>query len=303
MANQKPNNQIKTSSVRENIIRRNRIIYYIFWGILFYFVWTLLLNPLMLSAFVFNENITVTVVESPLWIITYIGLFISILLYIISTYSIFKIRGSNKRLMQTNFNGIAFEDNYEGDFINRFAEGKPLSKNRKPIKKRKLGWQYEPDKLEEWLERMEAQGYNLLRVGRLGITFYFTKGNKRKVSYCAEYYNIPNESVFFLHKENGWKYIYSTKPNWQKWIIWAKEYSDGEEKPQIYSEKETHLKAARKLSLTYSIIFWPIMLLYAYLIISEIIWVLNGDLVLSRIRYVNMEKFHKNRIAQTPQIN
>lgn len=286
MENQKPKNQIKTSSVRESIIKRNRIIYYIFWGILFYFAWTLLLNPLMLSVLVFNEDITVTVVESPLWIITYIGLLISILLCIISIYSIFKIRSSNKKLLDANFNCIDFDHDHE-----RIQEGKQSEQNGELIKKRKFVWIYEPDKLEKWLENMEAEGYNLVRVGRLGTTFYFIKGKIRTVSYCVEYQNIPNETVFFLHKENGWKNIYSTKSNWQKWTIWAKEYSDGEEKPQIYNEKETHLKAARKISLTYSIMFWPIMLLYAYIIINEILWALNGDLVLSRIKYVNMVLF------------
>ncbi|WP_204758497.1 DUF2812 domain-containing protein [Lentibacillus sediminis] len=58
-----------------------------------------------------------------------------------------------------------------------------LKKNEQVIVKRRVAGQYSPDKLEKWLEAMEAKGYNLIRISKFGIKYYFVKGSPKKVSF------------------------------------------------------------------------------------------------------------------------
>ena len=98
---------------------------------------------------------------------------------------------------------------------------------RKIIVKRKLGWMYSPDRLEQWLETMEERGYNLYRVSKMGNTFYFIKGSPRKVSYCADYQNFSEESYYDMHRESGWNSVFKSSWSFQKWTIWSQPYAEG----------------------------------------------------------------------------
>jgi hypothetical protein len=55
------------------------------------------------------------------------------------------------------------------------------------IKKTKIGWFYSPDIAEKWLEKMEEEGYNLVSMSNLGNSFYFVKGEAKKVKYHVDF--------------------------------------------------------------------------------------------------------------------
>ncbi|MCH1625746.1 DUF2812 domain-containing protein [Ferdinandcohnia quinoae] len=281
MRNEKPREDIKVTSARENIILKNRVHYFIYCGYLIYCVHQILLNFLDLSLLVFLPTfLTGTILGSPLRIISYIIAAFTIFAFMVSISSFNKIRKSNKQLVKCHFNSPAFEMGEElSEYLPfEFEEEQKLRKAGLLLKKRNFTWMNQPDKLEDWLEKMEAKGFNLLHVNR-GTTFYFLKGDKRKLSYCVLFQNVPDETAYFFHKDNGWKHIFSARSLWQIYSIWAKEY-DEEEKPQIYSEKEIHLKAAWKIPFPYLIIDVPLIALFTFFIIKKINWNLNSTGIL-----------------------
>lgn len=231
--------QIKTFPVREGIIKHNRLIMYFFVGLLFYLSFTALF-PLTISLAVIFSGGKVEVVDSPLWVLTYLYFAVEAMVWILCIYSVIKIYKTNKKLLHEGLRGKV----PQVERMNR-EEEKKLKQAGQLVVKRKLGWMYSPDKLEKWLEAIEEQGYNLYRVGKNGTTFYFTIGRPRKVSYCVDYQNFADESYFAFHRDGGWENVYHSKAALQKWTIWSREYTNEEERPQIYSDKTNHLKYAR----------------------------------------------------------
>lgn len=259
MSNEKPLEQIKTSSVREGIIKRNRTIVYIFSGILIYLTGIALSNLTMMSFSLFQDG-SVEVVESPLWILTYSLLGFAIAIFVLSIYSVFKINKTNKYLISEKNIKLQGVNHMEGRLSKE--KEKQLKRSGQMVVKRKLGWMYSPDRIEKWLETMEELGLNLYRVSGTGTAFYFIIGSPRKVSYCADYQNISDESYFDMHRDAGWKSAFSSYSSLQRWTIWSREFSEGEERPQIYSDKTHHLKHARRIAIAYTILFLPMVIMY-----------------------------------------
>ena len=207
LSNEKHPEQIKTSPVRDGIIKHNRIIMYIFTGIFVYLTAIALFNLAIMGSALF-ANVPVEVEPSPLWILTYTALAIAIGVYILSLYLIIKIKKSNGDLSRGNqreTHGLKVtEERWSKE------EEKQLKRTGHMVVKRKFGWMFSPDKLEIWLEKMEELGFNLYRIGSGGKAFYFIKGNPRKVRYCAIYSNLSNESFFDFIRETEWSQVYVT---------------------------------------------------------------------------------------------
>lgn len=248
MCNEKSAKEIKVFTARDAVMKRNSYHFYAFLGIVAFFT-GLLVNNLLLIGFSSGGE----VVESPFWIITYTLLSLCIAIYLLSIFSMFKIYGSNKLL----------NERQEANTLE-----KALKYKWKPqgeiVKKRKMAWMYGPDKLENWLEQMEQQGFNLYRVNRIGTVFYFIKGVPRKVSYCADYQTLSDESYVAIHQDAGWKKVFGSFGSLQKWTIWSREYGEGEQKPQLYSDRTHILNHARKIAITYTCMFLPAIILYLY---------------------------------------
>ncbi|CAH2713069.1 hypothetical protein BACCIP111895_00202 [Neobacillus rhizosphaerae] len=262
--NEKPLEQIKTSPVREGIIKHNRIIMYIFGGIVLYFSIMAVFFLSIFGLILFSADSQVEVEESPYWIFTYLYFGAVIATFALSLYSVIKIHRTNKKLMNEKINRDEFFGKTQGEKKLSKVEERQLKRSGQLVKKRKLGWMYAPDKLEKWLEKMEEEGYNLYRVSKAGTTFHFLIGHPRKVSYCADYQNIADESYFDIHRDAGWKSVFSSLGSLQKWSIWSREYSEDEERPQIYSDKTNQLKHARKIAIAYTCLFLPLIIAYLF---------------------------------------
>ncbi|WP_445506129.1 DUF2812 domain-containing protein [Niallia sp. 03190] len=98
ISNEKPLNQIKTSTVRDGIIKHNKKIMFVFTGILIYFLFQVSFS-LLIMGIALLSGASGEVVESPLWILTYIFWGIEIALIILSIYSVIKIKKTNKYLI------------------------------------------------------------------------------------------------------------------------------------------------------------------------------------------------------------
>ncbi|MDG5788966.1 DUF2812 domain-containing protein [Evansella sp. AB-P1] len=294
MVNEKTKEEINTFSNREGIMKRNRISYFIFIGILGLFGLNILNLSFIFGVIYFsNEPFEITVEESPLWFITYSFYALGIILIMISIYSVVKISKTNKRLDSL---GLKSHSNDENQFVeynrpvNKQQE-KEWKKEGKLVKRRKLNWMYAPDKLEKWLENMEEQGYNLYRVNQTGTVFYFLLGKPRKISYCTEYQNVSKVSSEIIHRDSGWNHVFSTKYSIQKWNIWSKEYNEAEEKPQLYSDGEMHLKQARRIAATYTFMFLPLVLIYVFITKTNIELYLRDDNGTTPIEIFNLIVF------------
>ncbi|QFT87913.1 hypothetical protein FIU87_04525 [Bacillus sp. THAF10] len=262
IANAKPAEEVKTSISREAILKRNKFLMYFFLVLLIYLTWMALMNvALLLTPYV--TDIPVEKVESPYWIITYIALGLAVVFYLFMLFSVLKIRKTNKAL------SLESQGTYSEEFVVKNislskAEQKQFKREGKIMKRWKFGWMYSPDKLENWLEEMAKKGYQLIRVGKPGTSFYFLKGEPRNVKFCADYQHLSNDTYYEIHREAGWQDEFRSFSSMQKWTIWSKEYEEGEEVPQLYSDKTHQLKHARKIAFSYTALFLPLVLMYLF---------------------------------------
>jgi len=181
------------------------------------------------------------------------------------SYTYFKLRKTNRQLEKLCGDTLDLSFTLPRDTLISDAEMKKMSKNHKVIIKTKIGWIYSPDKIEIWLEKMESRGYHLVRMGKLGNSFYFISSEPRKMKFHVDYQNSTDPSYFNLNKESGWKLFFTSLSRTQSNNVWAKEYT--EEPPMFYSDKESTLKHARRFALTYSLSFFPVCVLYIFITI------------------------------------
>ncbi|MGD6873701.1 DUF2812 domain-containing protein [Sutcliffiella horikoshii] len=260
IANERPQAEVNTSTSRDAIIKRNNFIFYAFMAILIYITGATLANVALITTATIASDGNVEVVESPLWIITYTAAALTTAFYVFMVYSVWKIKKTNKALSNENSTTHTLEEKSLAE-----VNEKQLKREGILIKRRKFGWMYSPDKLEKWLEQMAAEGNRLHRISKLGTTFYFRKGEPQDIKYSADYQNLSNDSYFEIHREAGWKDIFSSKGAIQKWTIWSKEYEEGETPPALYSDKTHKLKQAKKVALSYTVLFLPLVLMYLFI--------------------------------------
>ncbi|HEY2492522.1 MAG TPA: DUF2812 domain-containing protein [Paenibacillus sp.] len=278
LANENLHEQIKTSPVREGIIKHNRVIMYIFGSILIYLTTMSILFGTIISLVAFSQGGPFRVVESPYWILTTFYMSALLALWVLSIYSVIKINKTNNKLINENKQQNKLHRVYHNEGrLSKDAE-KKLNISGQMVIQRKFGWMYAPDKLEKWLETMEEQGHNLYRISKTGTVFYFLKGSPLKVSYCADYQNIADESYFDIHRDSGWKSAFISCSSFQKWTLWSCEYLEGEERPQIYSDKSHHLKHARRIAITYSCLFLPLVIMNIFNISTSMELMLDNNI-------------------------
>lgn len=275
IANERPQADVTTSTSRDAIIKRNNFIKYTFITLLIYFTGATLVNVALFST-VLSSDGQVEVVESPFWIITYIGAVLATAFYIFMIYSVWKIKKTNKALSTENQAPFAGHHTLEKKPLTK-SEEKQLKREGLIFKRRKFGWMYSPDKLEQWLEQMAAEGFRLHRVNKLGTTFYFLKGEPQKIKFSADYQNLSNDSYFEIHRQAGWKDEYHSGSALQKWTIWSKPYEEGEAAPTMYSDKTHKLKHARKVAFSYTMLFLPLVLLYLFIVSMNIGYMLRSE--------------------------
>lgn len=182
-------------------------------------------------------------------------------------YSYFKLKSTNKQLDKLCGGTLDLSFTIPKDCLLSKQEEKALKKNKKLIRKYKLAWVYAPDKIENWLEKMEMKGFNLYRMSRLGNSFFFFKGEPRKVKYQVDFQKKTNPQYYNLNKESGWKLIFTSLSRVQSITVWSSQYTD--EVPMFYSDKDSKLKHAKRFAFTYSIIFFPVCLMYIILTIMN----------------------------------
>lgn len=107
------------------------------------------------------------------------------------------------------------------------------------------GWMRAPDRIENWLVRMAAEGYHLVQV-KAGLRFVFEKGEPRKVSYTLDYQWKRPQAYFDMHKSAGWRLKFSTQSWVTKCFLWEFSFDKEDEfAPFTASDKEKKLQVRR----------------------------------------------------------
>ena len=175
-SNSEPKSAVRTSPVRDGIVRHNRFLTYLFLPMIFYFAIILLNFTIsMMSSWIQYGGSNIE--ESSMWIVTYLFMAFVLGSVIFGVYSIIKITRTNKKLQGTeNVDAVSMHQHLDTQ-----AE-KELKKAGRLVRKVKFAWIYSPDKTEQWLESMEQKGFNLHRVNKFGNVFYFIKGEPRLIA-------------------------------------------------------------------------------------------------------------------------
>ncbi|WP_405110828.1 DUF2812 domain-containing protein [Paenibacillus sp. FSL K6-1217] len=247
-ANDRLPSQISAYPSRTEVLRRNRILSYLFTGILVYLL-LIALIPLLVLGLTFNQGAPVRIQPSPMWAITWTAAALALALLVLAIYSLVKLRAASKVFLPDH-----------QDMEKPPGPPRPAGTTRVRMK---LGWMYAPDRLEQWLEDKEQQGWNLYKVGFGGSLFHFSKGSPRRMKYHADYQVVAGEGYFELHQEAGWTRLYSSPLSLQKWTLWSRENPEQAEHAELYSDPFHRLKHARKIAISYTLLFLPMILLYS----------------------------------------
>lgn len=105
----------------------------------------------------------------------------------------------------------------------------------------KWWWGWEPEKIEDWLEQMEVEGWHLYNATGIGIRFHFVKQEPRHIRYCADYQSKIGPQYKEIFQDAGWELVYSS----MGWYIWRMEYVG--ERPDIYTDIDSILDRNKRL--------------------------------------------------------
>jgi len=250
----------------ETLLSKNQKIKYVVGLILLINIMMIMFPVLIITfAIIFGGGITVESTEviesSPLSLGEIIVGIIQILVYLSSLmipvwfiYTYVKLGKSNKRLSKECGVHLEVKFTTPNNKISSKEEWKELKKSNKLVRKIKIGWFYSPDKTEAWLESMEQKGYNLLRMSKLGNSFYFEKGRPRNVKYHVDYQNKNDHDYFNINKESGWDLFFTSVTRFFAFSVWGQIYDD--EMPTFYTDRETKIKHARRFDIGLSIMYF-----------------------------------------------
>lgn len=105
----------------------------------------------------------------------------------------------------------------------------------------KWWWAWEYEKIENWLESMEAGGLRLVETRFDGVVFCFEKCIPGKARYCIDYQSKLTPEYVAIINDDGWK-MYQIGFGW---YILRKEYE--EEKPDLYTDFEGLIARSKAL--------------------------------------------------------
>ena len=164
---------------------------------------------------------------------------------------------SNRRLAKTDtdleLKGKVIKTIPEENFLYTPKEEKQMLKDGRMMRKFPIGWFYSPDRAEEMVEKLAAEGWKFYRFNKLGTVFYFVKSQPCKLKFVVDYQNEAKDEYFLNGKDDGWKLEFTSLSRLQCFVVWSKEY-EGNEAPEFYSDVETKLRHAKRMAYTFGII-------------------------------------------------
>jgi len=197
----------------------------------------------IIQAIIFYSSLLI-ILFSPFWMV----------------YTYFKLNSTNKNLEKLCGNTKSIKFTLPTDKIIDKNTLSSYKKQGQIIKKTKIGWFYAPDIAVKWLEKMEEEGFNLLSMSNLGNSFYFIKGEPKKVKYHVDFQIKKNANYLSINEENGWKLFFTSLTRYFAITVWSKDYEI--DVPKFYSNIEDEVSHARKFMITYASIYIFLGIIY-----------------------------------------
>jgi hypothetical protein len=104
----------------------------------------------------------------------------------------------------------------------------------------KWWWGWKAERIEQWLEAQEADGWNLESAGGIGVFFTFRQGEKRRMAYRVDYQTDRSDDYVQLFEDSGWELA----GQGSGWYYWRQPYADV--KPEIYTDMESLIGRNRR---------------------------------------------------------
>ena len=214
----------------------------------------------IINAIIFYSTLLI-ILFSPFWMI----------------YTYFKLNSTNKTLEKLCGNTKSINFTLPTDRIIDKSTLNSYKRQGQIIKKTKIGWFYSPDIAVKWIEKMEAEGFNLLSMSNLGNSFYFIKGKPKNVKYHVDFQIKKNVDYLSINEENGWKLFFTSLTRYFAITVWSKEYEI--DVPEFYSNIEDEVSHARKFMITYASIYIFLGIIYASVsaLFGYTIWTIIPD--------------------------
>ncbi|MDD3959147.1 MAG: DUF2812 domain-containing protein [Oscillospiraceae bacterium] len=254
-----------TTPSYDGFLKRNKMIgmvtgYLLLFFIGFYFPIVMITTILLVGFSSFNLYDAIAAL---------IGFIILLLTLLPNILIFFTLRKTNRELEKLCGDTLDLSFTLPKDTLISKSESDRLRKSGLLIKRTKLAWQYAPDKVEIWLEKMAQDGYRLIKLSKLGLSFYFLKVEPYKSKFHVDYQNKTDPSYYNLNNDAGWKLFFTSLSRFQNLSVWGQEYTD--EPPMFYSDSESQIKHARNFALTYSLCFFPVCILYILVIVGNLL--------------------------------
>lgn len=125
-------------------------------------------------------------------------------------------------------------------------------------------WGWSPEKLENWLEHMEAQGWNLFQVDYGGIRFKFKKGIPRRIRFGTDYQPEGDDDYLSIFQDDGWELTWFGAGGW---YLWTKSY--GEKRPEIFTDNLSLIHRNNRMTKLLAPLFGLIIFVYLGLILMN----------------------------------
>jgi hypothetical protein len=169
------------------------------------------------------------------------------------------------------------------------------------IKQFKWWWAWDYEKIEKWLEQMEAGGLRLVDVTIDGICFHFEKSKPAKARYCIDYQTKLTPEYISLINDDGWQLF---KIGFG-WYLLRKLYD--EERPDFYNDFEGLIARDRYMLILILALGIPSIVFMGFAIIQDVGKVLNLVLLIEFFvitafytftatnLYLQIQKFKNNK--------
>ncbi len=151
-----------------------------------------------------------------------------------------RIHHSNKKLSADNPNSVKFDFTIpKENLVYTKEEEKAMLKSGEMMKKTKPFWICAPDKTAAMIEKYAMEGWRFYRFSKLADELFFVKAEPCHMKFVVDFlHEITNEYIT-LTREDGWKLEFTSIVRMDAYCIWSKTYADGEDEPEIYSDRES----------------------------------------------------------------
>jgi len=102
---------------------------------------------------------------------------------------------------------------------------------------------WKPERIEDYLEEMAAEGWQIDRVAMSLMWYRFEQSELQRIRFCADYQWKPDEEYEIILQDDGWTKVAQNSG----WLLWKKEYE--KVRPQLYTDKQSLIDRNRKIIL------------------------------------------------------